>query len=472
MPASNCKLGANLRNNNSPAPSPPLGRPFFAIALTGRWAFILSIVTGLSAGLAIVPVSDHELGAALVTCGAFCIAAFAARSALKMQNRVEELEQKLLDERSYHAFVDSAAEGFFRTTRDGRYLIVNPALARIYGYNSPEHLITELTDIAGSLYVDSDRRKEFQIGITQNGTVHNFVSQIRRRDGSLIWISENARTVRDEDEQFLFYEGTVEDITTQMESIDAMRKALRETEEAARAKAAFLAAMSHELKTPLNAVIGFSDLMAQEIFGPVEPARYATYIADIHDNGRRLLALVNNILDLSRIEGRLMTLEECDVLIGDLAVAARDSAIAGKRDIAPIEIDIPGTLPVLFADPQRVLQALSHILSNAGKFTPESGNIQLRASFDADGGITIAISDTGIGMAPEAIRYAMEPFKQLDGRLARRFEGAGLGLPLASALMRLHGGRLFVESKPGLGTTVTMAFPPERTAQRIHAKSA
>jgi PAS domain S-box-containing protein len=470
MPSTNYKLGANLPDKKSLAPCASRGCGFSARGIAGRWAFILSIAAGLATGMAIVPIAAYRLDAALITFGAFCIAAFTVRHALRAEGRIQELEQKLLDERSYHAFVDSAIEGFFRTTREGHYLIVNPALARIYGYDSPVHLINEL--IAVSLYVDPNRREEFHTLITCSGTIRNFISQIRRHDGSVIWISENARTVRDEDEQFLFYEGTVEDITTQVESQEAMRRALQETEEAARAKAAFLAAMSHELKTPLNAVIGFSDVMVQEIFGPVEPLRYATYIADIHANGCRLLTLVNDILDLSRIEGRLMTLEERDVFLPDIAAAARDAAIAGKRHIASIEIDIPRTLPLIRADPQRLLQMLSHLLANAVKFTLPKGTIRLQGALGPDGGLRIAISDTGIGMEPERIRHALEPFKQLDGSLARRFEGAGLGLPLANALVRLHGGRLVIDSEPGMGTTVTMGFPRERTVEPIRAASA
>src|SRR5262249_11865110 len=143
---------------------------------------------------------------------------------------------------------------------------------------------TELTNIGTSLYIDHNRRTQFQAQMARDRMVLDFVSQIRRRDGTVIWIAENARTVFDDDDQFLFYEGTVQDVTLQRASEQAMREALAETQEAARAKAAFLAAMSHELKTPLNAVIGFSDLMRQELFGPINEPRYQAYVTDIHEN--------------------------------------------------------------------------------------------------------------------------------------------------------------------------------------------
>jgi PAS domain S-box-containing protein len=430
------------------------------------------MAAGLAAGIALVPLAGDEFRGAIIAFGAFCIVAATARRAYLAESRAEDLQCKLQDEASYHAFVDSAIEGFFRTTRDGRYLICNPALAKIYGYESPEHLTRELTDIASTLYIDPRRREDFVSLTEKDGVLQDFVSQIRRRDGSIIWISENARRVNDDDGQFLFYEGTVQDITAKIESDLAMRQALQETQEAARAKAAFLAAMSHELKTPLNAVIGFSDMMLQEIYGPVEPERYRSYVADIHSNGGRLLAMINDILDLTRIEGKLMGLDESEVCVLDAIMTACKSMAGMAPEPGQIAVDVPAGLPLLKADPKRIRQILNHILSNAVKFTPKEGRIAAKAWLDETGGIAIAIEDSGIGMAPDLISHALQPFKQLDGSLARRFEGAGLGLPLASALVRLHGGKLAIDSTPGIGTKVTIAFPPARTVELVLAGTA
>ena len=437
--------------------------------IVGRWGFVLSIALGLASGFALLPVAGHELTGVAISFGAIVIAAFAARHALARKAQIEALQQRLRDEASYHAFVDGAIEGFFRTTRDGTYLIVNPALARIYGYETPEQLQTELTDIGQSLYVDPHRREEFQRLIAKDKQVKDFVSQIRQRDGTLIWISENARKVTDEDDQFLFYEGTVEDITVQRESEEATRRALIETQEAALAKAAFLAAMSHELKTPLNAVIGFSDLMRQELFGPVAEPRYRSYIADIHDNGRRLLGMINDILDLSRIESRLLDLEDDVVNVQETIASACRAITEGRTDVTPISVDMAPDLPFLKADPRRLHQIFSHLLSNAIKFTPADGSITVCASVTKEDALAIAITDTGIGMEQDRVAYALEPFKQLDSRIARRFEGVGLGLPLANAMVRLHDGTLSIQSAPGAGTTVTVRFPPERMIALVRA---
>jgi PAS domain S-box-containing protein len=431
-------------------------------SLFGSWTFVASLAVGLATGLMLLPFAGDQFIGAAIAFGALCIAAAATYRALRASNRVEALEQKLLDETSYHAFVDGAIEGFFRTTREGRYLIANPALARIYGYDSPEQLHAEVTDIGGSLYVDPARREEFKALITANRMVRDFVSQIRRRDGMIIWIAENARAVLDGDDQFLYYEGTVEDITLQRESEEAMRRALLETQEATRAKAAFLAAMSHELKTPLNAVIGFSELMLHELFGPIGEERYKSYIGDIHDNGKHLLSLINDILDLSRIEGGLIDLDEQAVSLRDAAVEARTAVSGAKKNAAPIAIEIPADLPPVKADAKRLQHILFHLMSNAAKFTPPAGKIKVSAVKYADGGLLMEVADTGIGMAPDQIQHALEPFKQLDNRIERRFEGVGIGLPLASALCRLHGAKLTIKSERGCGTTVRIHFPAER----------
>jgi PAS domain S-box-containing protein len=447
-------------------------KPSTAIAVLGRRSFVLSLVAGLGLGAAILPISGSQLAAAAAMLGALMIMAATALRAARAERQVETLQLKLLDERSYHAFVDGAVEGFFRTTHDGRYLIANPALARMYGYETAEQLQAELTDISASLYIDPNRRNEFHALMKSTRIVRDFVSQIRRRDGQLIWISENARTVTDEDDQFLLYEGTVEDITEKRLSEEATQRALRETQEAARQKGAFLAAMSHELKTPLNAVIGFSDLMRQELFGPIENERYRSYDGDVHENGLRLLAMINSILDFSRIEGGLLDLEESVIAVSEAVTAAREEMISRGKPMPTIALHVPPDLPALRADPKRLHQILMQLLSNAAKFTSRNGRIDIIAKVLAGGGVAVMVRDTGIGMASSLIRGALEPFKQLDAGLERRFEGLGLGLPLANALMRLHGGSLSIHSEPGHGTTVDLDFPAERVVRVSAAPAA
>ena len=367
-------------------------------------------------------------------------------------------------ERTHRAFFDHAIEGIFRTTAEGRYLDANPALARIYGYENPAALIAGLTNIAGQLYLDPNRRGEFQSIMQDHDEVTDFVSQIRRRDGSAIWISENARAVRDWRGTLVFYEGTVEDVTARIEKDEALRHALADSEEASRTKTAFLAAMSHELKTPLNSVLGFSEMLMGEMLGPIGQPAYRDYAENIHDSGKRLLAVINNILDVTRLQAGAITLDLRAMELRDLAEDA--VALARGGSARAVAIDVPADLPQLEADVGRLKQALGNLLSNALKFTPEGGAIALSACVLPNGGIAIAVADEGIGMETDQIEAALEPFRQLDRELSRRFEGTGLGLSIAKSLVELHGGTLSVQSAVGEGTTVTIQLPPARVLRK------
>jgi PAS domain S-box-containing protein len=387
---------------------------------------------------------------------------------LSLLQRVAENSRKRITagEASYRAFFDHAVEGIFRTTPNGHYLAVNQALADIYGYPTPEALIIGLTDISAQLYVDSGRRNEFRALMQAHDVVTHFVSEIYHRSGRRIWISENARAVRDWSGELLCYEGTVEDVTEKFEQERALRAALRQAEIANRMKAAFLAAMSHELKTPLNAVLGFSEMIRDEVLGPVGNQAYREYAGDIHSSGTRLLSVINDVLDVSRLEGGLLTIEARPEAATDIAESAIKLARAITRDQRRIEIDMPPGLPSLHVDPRRLAQALGNLLANALKFTPETGRVRLAACGQADGSLHLLVEDTGIGMAEETITHALEPFRQLDGSLSRRFEGTGLGLSIAKALAELHDGILTVKSAVGEGTTVTIALPASRVGAR------
>jgi signal transduction histidine kinase len=299
-----------------------------------------------------------------------------------------------------------------------------------------------------------------------NDVVMHFVSEIHHRSGRRIWISENARAVRDWSGELLCYEGTVEDVTEKFEQERALRAALRQAEIANKMKAAFLAAMSHELKTPLNAVLGFSEIIRDELLGPVGHASYRDYAGDIHRSGARLLSVINDVLDVSKLEGGLVTIDARPESILDVAESALALARTVTQDQRGIEIDVPADMPPLLVDPRRLAQALGNLLSNALKFTPVSGTVRFAARPQPNGGLHLVVEDTGIGMAEETVAAALEPFRQLDGRLSRRFEGTGLGLSIAKALAELHGGTLTVRSSLGKGTTVIIALPAGRVGVR------
>jgi len=232
--------------------------------------------------------------------------------------------------------------------------------------------------------------------------------------------------------------------------------------EANRSKSAFLAAMSHELRTPLNAVIGFSDLMVGELFGPLGHLKYRQYATDIRSSGSHLLALINDILDLSRIDAGEGKLEESEVDLHEV-IAQSLRMVSPQADAAGIALTsgIASGLPRFRADKRRLKQTIVNLLGNAVKFTPAGGRIQVRA-FMQDGGAAIVVADTGIGIAAHDIPRALERFGQVDSTLARKYEGAGLGLPLAKHFMEMHGGTLKLESTVEVGTTVTVTLPAAR----------
>src|SRR5262249_45907976 len=229
------------------------------------------------------------------------------------------------------------------------------------------------------------------------------------------------------------------------------------------AKSNFLANMSHELRTPLNAIIGFSELLETETFGPLGSVRYREYAEVIRGSGRHLLGLINDILDLSRLDaGRTELVEEnlgVDQLAETVLTMVEQQAAANGVKLVK---DTARGLPLLRADAKRVRQILLNLLSNAVKFTPSGGTVSLRASVNILGELSIVVADTGIGMAPQDIPKALERFGQVDSKLTRKFEGAGLGLPLAKQLMELHGGTVKLSSRLKAGTIVTVAFPVDR----------
>jgi signal transduction histidine kinase len=251
----------------------------------------------------------------------------------------------------------------------------------------------------------------------------------------------------------------------------AVAAARAEAEIANRSRSEFFAMMGHELRTPLNAIIGFSEIIKDEIFGPVGSARYREYMHDINNSGHHLLDMVNNLLDLARIEvGKNEVADQvlpvAELVAASLAEFAERAAAGGVA----LDSDIPAELPNLRADPGKLRQMLGNLLSNAIKFTEPGGQVTLGAWSNPDGpdaggpdaGFVFRIADSGIGMALKDIPVALAPFGQVKNALRRRYEGSGLGLPLTKALAELHAGSLDLQSEPGAGTTVTLRFPADR----------
>jgi signal transduction histidine kinase len=235
-------------------------------------------------------------------------------------------------------------------------------------------------------------------------------------------------------------------------------------ETANRTKSEFLANMSHELRTPLNAIIGFSEVIKIGMFGPLNE-RYRAYGGDIYSSGTHLLGLINEILDLSKLEAGQLELHEEEVdLAAVLQISKRQVETQAEKSKIRILESLAADLPLVRADNRRLQQILINLLSNAVKFTPEGGRVRVSMA-RKNGGVIVEVRDTGIGMSAEGIEKALQPFGQIDSTLSRKYEGTGLGLPLAKHLAELHGGTLIVESRENVGTTVTIFLPPERVIE-------
>ncbi len=234
-------------------------------------------------------------------------------------------------------------------------------------------------------------------------------------------------------------------------------------EAANRSKTSFLANMSHELRTPLNAILGFSEMMKREILGPVSPPKYRDYVEDIHHMGTHLLSLVNDILEMSKVEAGESQLSETDFAVREVLEDCIRTVGAAYRDrAAPVVLDRQSSLPRLRADQRMFTQMVLNLMSNAIKYTPESGRIRVTGTLGENGSFRLSVSDTGIGMTDQEISEAFEPFRRIDHALASNFEGIGLGLPLTKAMVEMHGGKLELASISNHGTTATLVFPAER----------
>ena len=255
-----------------------------------------------------------------------------------------------------------------------------------------------------------------------------------------------------------------QDITSHRRTEEALRTARDQALVANRSKSAFLANMSHELRTPLNAIIGFSELLADELFGPLGDAKYKEYVNDIRHAGEHLLSLISDLLDISKIEAGRRTINEDLIDLGALVTrcCSMVSDLARRGDVL-LDRQIPATAPNLHADARAVRQIVVNLLSNAVKFTPAGGTVTCRTLALKDGGVAIEVRDTGIGIAEEHLSRVLEPFYQVDNSLTRQVGGTGLGLSLVNAIANLHQGRLILESKVGCGTTARVEFPPWRT---------
>ena len=363
--------------------------------------------------------------------------------------RREEAEQK------WRGIFENAVEGIFQTTRDGRFVAGNPALANICGYETFAELREDISEIGQQLYVDPSRREDFAKQLDECEVITNFESQVRRLDGEIVWVSENARVHRDDEGRVLYYEGTVEDIT-QRKHAETLFREKEQAEAASRAKSQFLANMSHEIRTPLNGVIGMLDLLGStELDG--QQRRFAELAKS---SAEVLLALINDILDFSKIEAGRLELERVEFdLQGTLESVPDMFTHAAVKKGLELHCHVGPSVPhYVIGDPSRLRQVLVNLIGNAIKFT-DQGEVRLRASKVGADRVRFEVTDSGIGIPAERVSRLFHSFSQVDVSTTRKYGGTGLGLAICKELVSLMGGKIGVESEEGVGSTFWLEAP-------------
>jgi signal transduction histidine kinase len=365
--------------------------------------------------------------------------------------------------------VESSPDGIVIADEDGTISMLNPAAIAMLGATAAEAVGTRIEALL-PLGDATDAIDPLRIGVRGSGDI-----VLARPDDDELAVEITLSTSeigptqhplerRRQTRRVFIY--TLRDVTERKRIEEAQRAASAAAIANNRAKTEFLTNVSHELRTPLNAVIGFSEMIRNEIFGPVGEKRYVEYANDIHSAGSHLLEIINDILSISRIELGEMKLNESHIDVGRtiesvmrlVHLRAHEKSIAVETIIAP-------DLPLLWGDERAVKQMLLNVLSNAVKFSREGGWVRISAYAEASGGVIIAVADNGIGIAPEALEKIGQPFFQADASLQRSHEGLGLGLAIVRDLMRLHDGHLAIDSEPGHGVTATLAFPAARSGE-------
>ncbi len=318
---------------------------------------------------------------------------------------------------------------------------------------------------------DQDKDAAIRARITREGGTANAEMRYRQSDGNWTHLNVYYRAGRQRASGLYEMFGISQDITAVALARDEanqlstrLTSALREADYANRTKTEFLANMSHELRTPLNAILGFSEMIEQQMFGPVG-GKYAAYAHDIHRSGELLLELVNDVLDLAKLEAGKLELRESTLTIPDLVDECL-TLVRGRADDGKIRLSrsISPDASHLRGDARAVKQILLNFLSNAVKFTPEGGTVCVTSALESDGRLCLSVKDSGIGMKESDIAIALAPFGQIDSMIARKHQGTGLGLPICKSLMELHGGSIGIESEPDAGTTLSAWFPADRIA--------
>ncbi|MCH8091656.1 MAG: PAS domain S-box protein [Proteobacteria bacterium] len=370
--------------------------------------------------------------------------------------------------------LETTYDGVVIADYQGKIVYANNTALRLFGYEADEIIGSEIDILSPTAHQGRVGREiSHYLNQARDGKLFSRpyeTSGLRADDTSFsmdllvatasLEIADSPYERREEDR--IMYVCNMWDLSARKKMEDAQRLALETQVVANRAKSEFVANMSHELRTPLNAIIGFSEMLTRSFFGKLNE-KQAEYVNDIHFSGSHLLKLINDILDISKIEAGHSELREEEVRIREV-VESCANLVRPKAQESRVSLAVRRVSPmdILYADERKLKQVLINLLSNAIKFTPPGGSVEVCSEIEPDGTYTISVVDSGVGIAPENIDKALAPFGQIDSGLDRKYEGTGLGLPLTKSLIEAHGGTLTLESSLGVGTTIKVRFPSGR----------
>ncbi|MBI1216482.1 MAG: PAS domain S-box protein [Alphaproteobacteria bacterium] len=357
---------------------------------------------------------------------------------------------------------DASGLGIVVTDHHGRIVRVNDSFLAEYEWTREDLLGEEFAILIPP--EDQPISRKLHKAFIERGRHGTRELQILKKDGTVADIHITTALL-ELSQRRRFMVSTIRDVTERKNMMRNLRRAKEDADGANKAKSAFLANMSHELRTPLNAIIGFSELMKNQTFGPINNPKYEEYLSDIHFSARHLLDIINDVLDMSKIEAGKVNLVESEVDVGDVMESVA-RIMSDRADAANVTLDVdPGRhMPAIRADQRLLRQILINLVANAVKFSPAGKTVSVKARMMKPGNhLRISVADEGCGIPHDKIRYVLEPFGQVNDPKYYTGQGTGLGLPLAKAMVELHEGKLTLESDEGKGTRVYLDFPAART---------
>ncbi|MFD2205536.1 ATP-binding protein [Kiloniella antarctica] len=382
-----------------------------------------------------------------------------------MVDELEKVERRLrTSEERFREFAATASDWLWETDAKGH--IIWESESRKLGYRGKT--FTQIQgqtreQLAGNLMSDKEWQP-YRNAIKNHHEIKEFEYRYIGSSGETYHALINGTPLFDEAGKYLGHRGAATDITKRKSVEKALEQSKETAERANRSKSEFLANMSHDLRTPLNAIIGFSDIMRRKTFGSLGHPRYDEYACDIHNSGTLLISLINDILDLSKIEaGKYELAEEPLQLEALVNISFRQLQVMAEDAKQTLTMEMSRDLPALRGDKRALIQILNNLISNAIKFTPDPGKIHVTGALNQENCITLTVTDSGIGMSEKDLKRALEAFEQTEQMHPRHHEGTGLGLYLCTSFMKLFAGTLEIESEVGLGTTITLKFPSSRT---------